>query len=373
MHLYDITIIGGGLAGLSQAIMGASKGYKVLLIEKNSYPFHRVCGEYISNESRPFLKSLGVDIDTMKLPEINRFILSISNGNLLHADLPLGGFGISRYMLDNLLYERAKSIGAEVITGTKVENVEKAGDFFLVTSTNGDFKSKVVIGCFGKRSNLDTRWNRDFIKDRRKNYVGVKYHINYPFNQNTIALHHFRSGYCGISRVENDICCLCYLTTADALRQSGNDIKKLEEKILYQNPHLKKIFLESTGCYTQPLTISQISFLPKKQVENNILFCGDAAGLITPLCGNGMSMALHSGLLAFIQIDAFLQGKISRSDMEQMYITNWQLHFRQRINHGLLIQQITEKSMGINTVFAAMKLIPFFRNSIINRTHGKVF
>ena len=45
---YDLAIVGGGLAGLSLSIQMAKAGYKVILFEKEQYPFHRVCGEYIS-------------------------------------------------------------------------------------------------------------------------------------------------------------------------------------------------------------------------------------------------------------------------------------------------------------------------------------
>lgn len=60
--IYDIAITGGGLAGLSLAILQAKAGNSVVLFEKNSYPFHRVCGEYISLESWDFLESLGLPL-----------------------------------------------------------------------------------------------------------------------------------------------------------------------------------------------------------------------------------------------------------------------------------------------------------------------
>src|SRR6202012_2587619 len=106
--------------------------------------------------------------------------------------------------------------------------------------------------------------------------------------QDTIALHNFQGGYCGISRVENDKCCLCYLTTAANLKQNGNDIKKMEEQVLMKNPQLKRILTNATHLYEQPLTISQISFARKEQIYGHVLLSGDSAGLITPLCGNGM-------------------------------------------------------------------------------------
>ena len=53
---YDVAIIGGGLAGLSLAIQCASQNVSVVLFEKETYPYHKVCGEYISLESQPFLE-----------------------------------------------------------------------------------------------------------------------------------------------------------------------------------------------------------------------------------------------------------------------------------------------------------------------------
>lgn len=56
--IYPCAIIGGGLGGLCLAIQLARQGVEVLLFEKNSYPQHKVCGEYISMESWDFLSAL---------------------------------------------------------------------------------------------------------------------------------------------------------------------------------------------------------------------------------------------------------------------------------------------------------------------------
>ena len=71
----------------------------------------------------------------------------------------------------------------------------------------------------------------------------------------------------------------------------------MEENVLYKNPCFKKIFSETEFLFNEPVTISQISFDKKTQTENHVLMLGDAAGMITPLCGNGMSMAMHSASL----------------------------------------------------------------------------
>src|SRR5687768_15775869 len=104
---FDIAVIGGGLAGLTLSIKMAKAGYQVVLFEKEAYPFHKVCGEYISNESWDYLVSLGLPLDKMDLPVINELLVTDFSGKALNAELQLGGFGISRFKLDNTLREIA--------------------------------------------------------------------------------------------------------------------------------------------------------------------------------------------------------------------------------------------------------------------------
>ena len=113
--LYDTAVVGGGLAGLCLSIQLSKVGHSVILFEKETYPFHKVCGEYISMESFPFLESLGLPLSEMNLPIIKNLQLSAPNGNLLQMPLPLGGFGISRYKLDAALKNIAEENGVTVL------------------------------------------------------------------------------------------------------------------------------------------------------------------------------------------------------------------------------------------------------------------
>ncbi|MEO7531390.1 MAG: NAD(P)/FAD-dependent oxidoreductase, partial [Sediminibacterium sp.] len=326
LYDYDIAIVGGGLAGLTLAIQAKNAGYRVLLFEKENYPFHKVCGEYISMESWDFLVRCGLSLENWLLPMIKRLQVSDTKGKCFDFDLPLGGFGISRYRLDNALYELALYLGVTIQTDCKVNDMVYTDDHFTIQSTNGNCTAKIAVGSFGKRSNLDVKWNRNFTTARVNkinNFIGVKYHIKYAHPDDTIALHNFSNGYCGISRIEEGSSCLCYLTTAENLQRSGNSIPEMEKNILSKNKQLENIFSEAQFIYKQPLAISQISFQQKTQVENHVLMLGDAAGMITPLCGNGMSMAMHSGKIAFEKIQLFLSDKLNRNAMEEQYSAQW--------------------------------------------------
>lgn len=373
---YDLAVVGGGLAGLSLSIQIAKAGYAVILFEKEQYPFHRVCGEYISYESWDFLQSLGADLESLNVSHIKRLQLSDINGKLIEQRLPLGGFGISRYTLDHKLAQIAKESNVNLYEQTRVNDVQFLNDQFIIDASKGNFKAKLVAGSFGKRSNLDIKWKRDFAiakNNKLNNYIGIKYHIKYDFPDDLIALHNFRKGYCGISKIEGDKYCLCYLTTADNLHRNNNDIEQMEKSILSANPQLKEIFSQCEKVWKEPVTISQISFDKKNLVEDHVLMIGDAAGMITPLCGNGMSMALHASKIASGQIRDFLLGNISRSEMETNYSTQWNKHFAGRLQNGRFLQRLMLNKNLINFTIRTGKIFPGLIKMLIKQTHGSTF
>jgi len=373
---YDVAIIGGGLAGLALSIQLAKAGYKVAIFEKEVFPFHKVCGEYISFESWNFLEELDIPLSDWTLPIIRRLQISAPDGTSLQHDLPLGGFGISRYKLDAALAEVARAYDVDLFEQTKVSDVSFGQRQFTIQTPAFRCHAKVVCGTYGKRSNLDVKWKRSFTRKKNNklnNFIGVKYHIQTEFPSDLIALHNFRNGYCGISHVEDNKCCLCYLTTAENLRISGNSISDMEKNILQQNPYLQKIFTNSLFLFDQPVTISQISFEKKTQVENHILFIGDAAGMITPLCGNGMSMALHGSKIAFESIQQFLEGYSDRHEMEQQFMDRWHKQFNKRLQAGRFLQRFFGSEVFTNFLIRSLDPFPRLVTWLIRKTHGTPF
>ena len=166
---YDAGIVGGGLAGLALSIQLARQGHRVILFEKEQYPFHKVCGEYISLESWDFLTGLGVDLKSMNVPIITQLQVSAVNGKLLQQKLPLGGFGISRHLLDFTLAKLAKDTGVTILENTKVNDIAFADFGFTIDTSLQKYQTKIACGCFGKRSNIDVKWKRLFSIAAKKN------------------------------------------------------------------------------------------------------------------------------------------------------------------------------------------------------------
>ena len=367
---FDVIIIGGGLAGLTSAIHLAKENCKVLLIEKNDYPKHKVCGEYVSNEVLPYLKYLDFNPFDFDAKQITSFELTTHNNKSIKANLPLGGFGMSRYEMDFQLYKLALKNGVEVIKDSVIDVDFKTDIFHLQTKLNHQFQSRIVIGAFGKRSNLDIKFQRKFIT-KKSPYLGVKIHASGDFPEDKVALHNFKGGYCGVSKVENDHINLCYITDFEAFKKY-KDIDTFQEEVLFKNSALKAIFKNSKPEFEQPLTISQISFETKSPVENHIIMCGDTAGMIHPLCGNGMGMAIRSAQLASQLIIDYLQEKIeSREDLENQYTKRWKKTFSLRLKAGHAIAYLFRQNWLAPKLLRLLSWFPFLIPQIIKMTHGK--
>jgi len=368
--LTDVIVVGGGLAGLCASIHLSQSGVSVILIEKNSYPKHKVCGEYVSNEVLPYLKFLGLDPFKHGAKRISEFELTTRRNKKIYARLPLGGFGISRYTLDYELYKLALASGVNIIKDQVLDINFQQDQFFVETKQQGKFQSKVAVGAFGKRSNLDMQLQRDFIK-RKSPYLGVKIHVSGEFPENKVALHNFKGGYCGVSKVENNHINLCYITSFKAFKTYRN-IESFQEQVLFKNKALKAIFKETKPEFDQALSISQISFETKNPVEQHLLMCGDSAGMIHPLCGNGMGMAIRSAQLVSEAIIDYLQGQLAtREALEETYRRQWKSNFTLRLKAGHTIAYMFRQDRLAAGLLNVLRAFPFLIPWIIRMTHGK--
>jgi flavin-dependent dehydrogenase len=364
----DVIIIGGGLAGLTSAIHLAKAGKAVLLVEKQVFPHHKVCGEYLSNEVIPYLQWLDADPYTLSPVDISRLQVSTESGRSCNIKLPLGGLGISRYALDAYLYRKAIAAGCMVLQET-VKAVTFDGDKHVVRTANGAYQARLVLGAYGKRSGLDHKLGRAFIQERSP-WLAVKAHYKTDFPSGLVALHNFQGGYCGVSNVENGLTNICYLVDYESFK-SHKDLRRFQEAVLFKNKNLRSILEAAELSFHSPLTISQICFGSKELVEEHILMIGDTAGLIHPLCGNGMGMAIHSAQLASRLVLDFLDGKInSRFTLENSYQQQWKSNFSLRIRMGKILSTIMNKERLADVMMSGLVRVPQILAPVIRMTHG---
>lgn len=372
---YDCAILGGGVAGLSLAILLAQSDQKVILFEKEQFPFHKVCGEYISNESIPFLTSLGLNFNKQALPTMDKLLLTSPAGISIRCPLSIGGTGLSRYELDHQLYTLAVNLGVDIRTKTKVELVKFTTNLFEVSTANARFYARTAIGAFGKNANIDVQLKRTFRATKNRNhYIAVKHHLYADFFDRTqVEMHNFSGGYCGLSAIENNKVNMSYISQVQNLKKAGS-IPQLEKTILAQNPHLKKYIEQGTFIFEKPLTISHLYFGMKDTTSDHLLLLGDAAGNIAPLSGNGMSMALQSAKLAYECLLPYLHQQSTLAEMEQQYAKQYSNAFSKRIWTAKQINRASLYNPLLTDVtFCFLKLFPAIVKKGSAQIHGDIF
>ncbi|GAA4647274.1 hypothetical protein GCM10023115_52360 [Pontixanthobacter gangjinensis] len=359
------------MAGLTAAIDLCQKGLEVCLIEKNEFPHHKVCGEYLSKEVEAYLESLEVNLEELHPKEISRMEFSSLSGKILKCDLEMGGWGISRYSLDHYLMRKALHVGCEIIQDI-VEEVHFKNDLFTLKLNSGEkLTSEIVLGAFGKRSNLDKKLGREFIQ-KQSGWLAVKSHYkNQTHPEDLVSMHNFEGGYCGLSRTELNTVNVCYLASYKSFKKHKHP-EAFRETVLRKNPKLNEFFEQSELAWEKELSIAQVSFDKKSLIKDHILMLGDSAGLIHPLCGNGMAMAIHSAKLASDCILAYFEDKkMNRAELENKYRKAWNYHFSSRLRSGRILQKILLNQRLSDLSQQFIKSVPGIMPHIIKQTHGK--
>ncbi len=369
----DIAIIGGGLAGLSLSIDLKKRGYKVVVIEKGNYPRHKVCGEYISMESSNYLHKICPALSEFNLPKITNFKLSSTGKNEFNTTLGLGGFGISRYLLEELLFTEAEKNGVDFILNTKAHDINFDSDkeWFIIKTNTGNVNASLVCNSSGKKSNFETTKKKNQVGGT--NYIGVKYHVKLERDPSVIEMHNFPGGYCGISNIEENKSCLCYIVNSEKLKSANNSIAELENIFLFKNKNLKNIFNSAEFIFKEPITISGINFLIKEPVTNHSFFIGDSAGSIAPITGNGMSIALRSASKLANNIDHYFSSIISKQQLITNYNNFWKKEFSTRIKLSRHFQKLSENPSLTNLTIGLFNSFPSLAKGIIKQTHGNPF
>ncbi len=369
--IYELVIIGGGLAGLSLSIDLKKRGYNVLVIEKGQYPRHKVCGEYISMESHRYLQSICPGLSAYNLPSITHFKLTASGSKEFNTPLDLGGFGISRYLLEELLFKEAEKLGVVFMFNTKAQDIRWDSDanHYAIKTNGTTINTSLICNATGRNSNL----KNTATKKIGTNYVGVKYHVKIPRNSKLIEIHNFPGGYCGISNIEDDKSCICYIVNAKYLKQVKNSIPELERTVLFRNNNLEKIFTTAEFILKEPVTVSGIQFAIKKPVTEEAFFLGDSAGSMAPIIGNGMSMSFRSASALAKYIDQYFSKQITKQQLIENYTQFWNHEFSTRIRLSRSLQHLSESSFLTKRTIALFNLFPALAKGVIKQTHGKPF
>ncbi len=370
--IYDAIAIGAGLSGCSAAIQLAKRGYRVLLLEQSHYPMHKLCGEFLSVEVTEAFENLGVLEQVRKAGAhpIHRAYLTAASGASFRSNLPSAALGLSRYQLDLMLFQRAQAVNVDCQDNTKVLGV--AGNLqsgFTVNTSKGEFSGRLVFGAFGKRSPLDRVLNREFLQHRSP-WVAYKGHFTGVDIGDVIELHSFPNGYCGLSQIETGEINVCWIAHERVMKEPTHQGLDIPES-LAKNPILADRFQQMKRVSPSLQGLSQITFARKENFHHDICMLGDAAGMITPLCGDGMAMALRSAEIAVPFASQFLEHQLSAIAFKNQYAIAWQKEFHTRLQLGRVMHNCFVQPAMANVGINLCQIFPSLGNWIIGATRGK--
>ena len=291
-------IIGGGPAGAMAAIKLAEAGRKTMLVEKESEPRDKVCGEFLSREAIGYLHSVSVFPEHLGAKSI-RFVRLFSGSRSNEAELPFPALSLSRRVLDEALLGRATAAGCEVLRGSAVDRLTAHETGWRAKLSNGvciDAQSAFLAS--GKHELRE--WTRP--RGVQNDLIGLKVHWRLTCAQSdalrdTTELFLFRGGYGGLLLIENNAANFCLVLQRRILRRHG-DWTALLAAIAGENRQLGQRLMESESLHSRPLAISPIPYGYLAGPSNGLWRIGDQAAVIPSFTGDGISIALHSASLA---------------------------------------------------------------------------
>jgi len=355
---YKIAVVGAGPAGTSLAIRLAEKNYKVVLIERELFPRHKLCGEFISPECWRHFRRLGVENEMLAAggERIVETVFYAASGKQIGVPSKwfdrneAGALSLSRAVMDQRLLERAKAIGVEVseessviglagdknsVSGLKVRDrdgmaKEIVADLFVDATGRARVLGKMAEKQFHHRDNGETqKFQIPNPKSQIPNrLVGFKTHLkNARPEKGTCEIYVFRGGYGGLSRVENDLTNFCFLIRADVVREFSSDARQIIENVIFQNRRARAA-LENAVPVGDWLAVSVDGFGEKNlNPALNLFSVGDAGAFIDPFTGSGMLMAFEG---AEILAEAIIENS-STVRIAEEYKTAHARKFRRRL------------------------------------------
>ena len=301
--MYDLLVIGGGPGGATCARRAALEGLDVVLIEKEVYPRPKACGGALS----PKVKDL-LDFDFSKLieREFNAAIIHRPSGksSILTRE-GFRGYLIDREQFDEYLINKAKEAGVEVIEGTEIIAIEQLRRGIRALSIGDSFKGHILVGADGvngismKQLGIKTKWAQDNIAVCIQAEVpltdGDIEKITSSSEENealAIELYYglveWGYGWCFPREHKLNIGIGCRLDKAKSLRDSWTIFCSQLEKQKDLDLRINR----------QTSARVPVGGLEQRHVGRRAMLIGDAAGLVSPVSGEGISYAIESGILA---------------------------------------------------------------------------
>ncbi len=323
-----ITIVGGGLAGLTLGIGLRQRGVPVTLWEAGRYPRHRVCGEFISGRGQSSLARLGLLSALQSTGVYSATSTAFFAGNTIFPvrPLPEAALCVSRFVVDEWLAREFQRLGGELRPGER---------------WRGEFGEGIVRASGRRAEPVENIWPH---RKRGWRLFGLKVHARGVKLAADLEMHFVPSGYVGLCRLASGEVNICGLfrseTTAPDLavcrprhRRGWRDWLGGPAGSALRSRLADAQFDEDSFC-----SVAGLSLRPQQAVQLNECCIGDALTMIPPVTGNGMSMAFESAELAIEPLVEFSQGNLAWARARQQIALGCDTKFTRRLRWAAWLQ-----------------------------------
>lgn len=336
--MYDLAVVGAGPAGCAAAITAARQGRRVLLVERGDFPRQKVCGEFVSAESLTLLSELLNAANRPLLEDAVRIHCAqlFVDGRRVSTDIVPPAASIARFDLDAALWHSAKEAGVDARAKTTVSKLEGDGPFEL-RSSNETFEARSVINATGRWSNLNRKVGNGKHAGDGEKWIGIKAHYEEQGPQSSVDLYFFQGGYCGVQPVN---------LSGDAGAERVNVSAMVKASIATTLPEVfacNGILRKRSASWRQlgdAVTTSPLIFRRPECVVGRTLCAGDAAGFVDPFVGDGISLALRSGVLAAGCLSAFFAAKAALDEAAEQYRAAYEANLAAIFRHSAQLRRL---------------------------------
>lgn len=359
---YDVIVLGAGPAGATCTIALQKSGLKVALLEKETFPRDKVCGDAVSSIAKRILRQIDPELETRLLdfaPKTNITKAKLYSPGFESLEIAFSKVGhcIRRTDFDNWLFELAcKNPDADIFQQVKVKDVAVHPEFAEVTLQDGTvFRSKVLVGCDGAHSIVAKKLTG--FKVDRKHYSGAvrQYYRNIKgLEGNALEVYFLKGylpGYFWIFPHTNNEANVGFGMLSDTIATQKIDLKKSMHAIIHEIPEVYERFKDA-----EPLDEITGFGLPLGSKKypisgNRFMLCGDAASLIDPFSGEGIETAMESGKFAAEQImSSMLTNDFSATTLKQYDARVYKKMWGNFKNHYLLQRLLSDRVWLINSL-----------------------
>jgi flavin-dependent dehydrogenase len=300
MTMVETIVVGGGPSGAAAACTLANAGREVVLLERSASPHHKVCGEFLSIETQTILRQLGVDPAAHGAVPIEAVGIHVGRRKLT-TQLPFRALSLSRFRLDQALLACAREAGADVRTDVAVQSaMHEAGRWQVRLSTGQILQSRHLVLATGKQGLRGLNDNRD------TSLVGLKMHLRL---RDAVALARrvdlfmLDRSYVGLEMIESGVANLCLVMRRDLAQRVGSGWPALRDHLVATSPQLAACLAGAETQFDKPLAVvCPANGHLDDEAEPEAYRIGDRLAHIPPFTGDGLAIAVASGMLAAAHI-----------------------------------------------------------------------